>query len=427
MKGETTEKRKKAKRRKRGVRGVYTRKLKRGTAVYITYSPPGEPRVRELFDNVPRGVHHDAELRDAKERAEMLLHKRRAAIVDGTHKLPPRQSMTLADFVEQHYKDELRTRRRNGRPMATAKTEIQRVTTGPVGRRLGSVNLSDLTADTLRRYVQDRQREDGRAGRPPGPCAINRDLARISDLWNAARRRNLVRGDNPCEALEREDEPKRERYLEPEEAARLYKELHPDLRRLVEVAAHTGIRRGALLGLRWRDVDLRRSEVRVPDNLSKNRKAYTVKLNGRLRAIFEELHSRGAYTGRDDVVFCKPDGSQRRSIRSAWETARERAGQPELRFHDLRHTAASWIVQSPGNSLYDAQKILGHRSAAMTERYAHLSDDHLQAVVQRAERYVAGIQPVTDLALVRAEREAENAPVVPRLSHVAGDGEADSA
>jgi site-specific recombinase XerD len=72
----------------------------------------------------------------------------------------------------------------------------------------------------------------------------------------------------------------------------------------------------------------------------------------------------------------------------SWNRARKLAGMPELRVHDLRHSFASFLVNA-GCSLYEVQKILGHASITMTQRYSHLSLDSLLKAVSHAERFVA--------------------------------------
>lgn len=169
------------------------------------------------------------------------------------------------------------------------------------------------------------------------------------------------------------------RYLTVDEEARLLEALPPALRPLVEIAIHTGIRRGALLGLQWRDVEFQTENIRVPDHLSKNREEYYVRMNWRVRELLLEVNDRGGFTQPEDYVFCLGNGGRRRSIHSSFDRAKKRAGLPDLHFHDLRHTAASRIVMA-GGTLYDVTKHLGHQSPAMAERYAHLSPDHMRKV-----------------------------------------------
>ena len=378
------------------MKGIYRAERANGTSVVINYSPPGEKRVREAIEFVPEGRNFAKRLREAEKRAQSVLIKRKAAVVENRHELArPRPSMTVARFVEKYYADELRHRKGNG--LRTAEAEIQRITTGPLGRYLAGVNLHGITQWQVQKYVRVRRQEAGNA-------AINRDLARLSNLWNSAARKKLVKGQNPVAEFRKEhgrlDEPKnRLRSLTADEEARLIEALPPALRPLVEVAIHTGIRRGALLGLQWLDVEFQTENIRVPDHLSKNREEYYVRMNRRVREVLVEVRNRGGYTGPKDYVFCLRNGARRRSIHSCFDRAKKRAGLSDVHFHDLRHTAASRIVMA-GGTLYDVTKHLGHQSSAMAERYAHLSPDHMKKVAELT------IPPVSVTRLSR-ERDAE--------------------
>ena len=353
------------------MKGIYTRERKGGTAVYISYTPPREGRVREVVEFVTDGPAFSKRLREAEKRAEKVLIKRRAAIVEDRHELvrPKKASHTFATFVEKVYADELRD---SG--IRSAPKEIRRITIGAVGCYFGALQLSELNEWNLRKYIKAR-RDDG-----AGPAVINRDLARISHLWNRAAKQKLVSGLNPVREVGRLKEPRgRVRYLTHEEEASLLAELPRDVRPIAEVALHTGIRRGALLGLRWRHVDFTTLMIEVTEELDKTGHGYYVAINARVREVLGDVSTRAAFTGRDDFVFCLPDGSQRMGVRDAFEKARERAGLEDFRWHDFRHTAASRIVQA-GGTLLDAGEHLGHRTLLMTQRYAHLSPERRQKV-----------------------------------------------
>src|SRR5262245_53923378 len=89
------------------------------------------------------------------------------------------------------------------------------------------------------------------------------------------------------------------------------------------------------------------------------------------------------------LVFPRNDGQEPLDIRSAWEVARTNAGIENFRFHDLRHTAASYLAMS-GASLAEIAEILGHKTLQMVQRYAHLSEAHTAAVVGRMTKAVFG-------------------------------------
>jgi integrase len=96
-----------------------------------------------------------------------------------------------------------------------------------------------------------------------------------------------------------------------------------------------------------------------------------------IREILEERsRPRSAY------LFCKADGSRIGNPRKAFEAVCRRAGIEDFRFHDLRHTFASWFVQE-GGDLYRLSRILGHATLQMSARYGHLRTDDLHDEIQR--------------------------------------------
>jgi integrase len=149
---------------------------------------------------------------------------------------------------------------------------------------------------------------------------------------------------------------------------------------LVRVAAYTGLRRGELLALRWRDVDFPRDKVVVQRAISanveasstKSRRAREVPLPSQAAHALERLTSRGEFTAADDYVFVnrfgrRLDGS---ALRRRFERARDAAGLRPLRFHDLRHTYGSLLVAG-GVDLASVKSAMGHSRITTTERYLH--------------------------------------------------------
>ena len=359
------------------MKGVYAVEKKNGISVSIGYTPPGEPRVREVSEFVREGAAYSKRVREARKRAEDVLHKRLAAIAEGRHGIVrPKPSITFERFVQKHYLAELEER---DPPMRSIRDERHRLTRGPLAQFLGNLTLKRIDRWQIQRFIKAR-REGAVGSRPVGPAIINRDLQRLRNLWNAAEQRGLVTGRNPVTEVGLLHEPNRRvRYLADDEEARLLAACKPYLRRIVEFALHTGIRKGAILGLRWRDVDLDTGSICVPEDLSKSREPYFVPMNATVRELLiEQLEQARERTG-EACVFATRSGERRRSIDGAWTGALRRTGIQNFRFHDLRHTTASRIVMG-GGSLYDAGTFLGHRTRQMAERYAHLSPEHLRAV-----------------------------------------------
>lgn len=131
----------------------------------------------------------------------------------------------------------------------------------------------------------------------------------------------------------------------------------------VRLAAYTGIRRGHLLRLTAHD--MRGGFIHL-DRTSKTRTLQLVPLHPKVAGIAARL----------------PLGASDDQVRDSWAKAREACGLQHVRWHDLRHTCASWLVQA-GVPLHTVSEVLGHSSMAMTRRYAHLSPEHLSDAIKK--------------------------------------------
>lgn len=159
--------------------------------------------------------------------------------------------------------------------------------------------------------------------------------------------------------------------------------LHP----LVMLAMHTGLRRGELFGLEWRDVDMPHTRVTVRGEGTKSGHTRHVPLNREaVRVLTAWQADRLAVLTHDaldsPLVFPSSAGTRLDNVQTAWETVLKAARVTHFRFHDLRHTFASRLVQA-GIDLNTVRELLGHADLKMTLRYSHLTPDHRQAAVDR--------------------------------------------
>ena len=185
----------------------------------------------------------------------------------------------------------------------------------------------------------------------------------------------------------------RTRFLTEDEITRLLgactQSRNHHLSAIVTLAINTGMRKSEILGLTWERADVAKDlgfNARVTLYDTKNGEPRGVPLNkAAIAALISIEPSPEQRTGR---VFKRANGKNWGQIRTAFETAVARAGLPDFRFHDLRHTAASHLVMR-GRPLKEVQEILGHKSFSMTLRYAHLSQAHLRTAVSVLE----GITP----------------------------------
>lgn len=178
-------------------------------------------------------------------------------------------------------------------------------------------------------------------------------------------------------------EKNRVRWLTEKEASRLLKELPPHLRDMAAFTLATGLRASNVTGLHWEDVDIEHFRAWVHADQAKTKKAFAVPLNDTAIAILKQQvgkHPKFVFTyeGRPFLGKCST---------KAWRNALKRADIENFRWHDLRHTWASWHVQS-GTSLQELKQLGGWSNLEMVLRYAHLSSDHLQSAAGRVSSSV---------------------------------------
>ena len=241
--------------------------------------------------------------------------------------------------------------------------------------------LTEITASRIAQYKAKRlaavtaRRKDA-DGQPArlSAATINRPLALLRHLLRLAHEEWGLLDAVPKIRAEKEPQG-RLRWLTQEEATKLLatckKSRNSALADLVEFCLFTGIRRGEALGLTWDRVDRSRGVIRL--ELTKSGRRREVPLSSNADAVVARRWTAGAV----GYVF----GSRNwNSFRSAWEAALMAAGIENFRFHDLRHTFASWLVQR-GRTLKEVQEALGHQTIIMTMRYSHLAPEHLRAAV----------------------------------------------
>jgi integrase len=161
-----------------------------------------------------------------------------------------------------------------------------------------------------------------------------------------------------------------ERILTVEEERRLLDSAISYLRPIIVTALNTGMRKGEILTLTWDDVDLTNNLITVNQTNSKSKKARKVYINSTLKRLLLELKLKSAGS---EYIFLDDEGNRLREIKNGFNAACRRAGIPGLRFHDLRHTAATRMIEN-GASIVAVSKILGHSDIKTTMRYTHPDD-----------------------------------------------------
>lgn len=170
---------------------------------------------------------------------------------------------------------------------------------------------------------------------------------------------------------------RRIRFLSRDEAQRLLAALPEHLADMAAFSLATGLRRANVTGLQWSQVDLVRRVAWVHPDQAKARKAIAVPLNAEAVAIIRKQLGK-----RPTHVFSFRGQPIVQVSTKAWYAALEKAGIEDFRWHDLRHTWASWHVQQ-GTPLFALQELGGWESPEMVRRYAHLAAEHLAAYADR--------------------------------------------
>ena len=180
-------------------------------------------------------------------------------------------------------------------------------------------------------------------------------------------------------------EPKRRiRWITKDEAERLIKALPSHLAAMVRFSLETGLRKANVTGLQWSQVDLARRTAWIHPDQAKARKAIAVPLSVAAVAVIREQLGKHA-----THVFSYKGNSVTQVNTKTWHTTLKKVGITEFRWHDLRHTWASWHVQS-GTPLHVLQELGAWESVEMVRKYAHLSSDHLTQYVDRFSTIQAG-------------------------------------
>jgi integrase len=194
--------------------------------------------------------------------------------------------------------------------------------------------------------------------------------------------------DNPMRKVQQLQEPRgRVRFLSDAERDALLRECsgHSEsLYAIVVVALSTGARRGEILGLRWPDVDMQRGMLTFHE--TKNGERRSVPLVNHAAELMR-VHAK---VRRLDTDLVFPGlGGRPLEIGKMFNDAMKRAGIENFHFHDLRHTAASYLAMN-GATLAEIAEVLGHKTLQMVKRYAHLTEGHTRGVVGRMNQAIFG-------------------------------------
>jgi len=217
------------------------------------------------------------------------------------------------------------------------------------------------------------------------PVTVNIDLRTLRAAFNVAKRWRFIE-HNPFTGIQLANPPEiPPSFFTRQDFQKLIDLVKENwLKEIIVFAALTGMRRGEIVNLRWREVDLTRKVIHIqsdPTFRTKHGKRRTIPLGDVAAHLLLSRHGRSV----SEYVFTLND----RKIAEGWVSHKfkyyvyeARLNDDRLHFHSLRHTFASWLVQD-GVSLYEVQKLLGHSSIAVTQVYSHLQPEQMHETVNR--------------------------------------------
>lgn len=278
---------------------------------------------------------------------------------------------------------------------------------------ISAFELERWRAERLRSGTGPARRAKGRP-RPVAANTVNRDLAPLRAAFARAVQWGWLEA-NPLERFQpaRVDRRARVRFLDDEEEQRLRAALEAreqqqraararhnawrrarrrraapsldgvpytdHLRPMVLLSLHTGLRRGELFSLEWRDVSFAREQLTVRGETAKTGTTRHIPLNAEALEVLRAWHAQDRRR-RAGLVFVSPRGGRFDNVNKAWGAVLREARITGFRWHDLRHTFASRLVMA-GAGIETVRELLGHSTLAMTLRYAHLAPAHKRDAV----------------------------------------------
>lgn len=310
----------------------------------------------------------------ARADAKRLLRDIGAGIDPAGERAKQRGELTLGAMLDRFMREHVATKLR-----PRTREEYERIVKLHVSaklraRRIGTIERADIAR--LHHEMADR------------PYQANRAIALLSKAFAWSEKHGLrVPGENPCRFIEKYSEAKRERFLSPQELARLGSALaasteNPYATAAVRLLLFTGARLSEILTLSWEAIDPERGTARLAQSKTGPK---TIYLNA---PSLEVLTNLPRVVGNPFVICGDKPNSHLVNLQKPWRSIRSAAGLNDVRLHDLRHTFAS-VGVGGGASLPMVGALLGHSQPQTTDRYAHLAADPLRAASDAIARRIA--------------------------------------
>lgn len=246
---------------------------------------------------------------------------------------------------------------------------------------VGNVTLKNVSAVELEK-IKEIMFADEQSAR-----SVRYALAVVRQVLNYARSCKVFAGENPVSHVKMPmADNERKRFLKRHEADALLEKLKEKSVHLYEISLlslKTGARANEIFSLQWKDVDLENETIVLWDTKNKNSRYVfmTSSIKNMLRDKFETKNSELVFPGRQNIKSTQVSKTFEKTVDELGLNEGISDARQKVVFHTLRHTFASWLAEN-GTSLYTIKKLMGHKTLAMTERYAHIGDDVMQKALR---------------------------------------------
>ena len=289
------------------------------------------------------------------------------------------QKHTLDEMIERYIREVLPTKSKN----INQKSQLEWWS-----EEIGVYTLADVTPSLISQCRDKLITERGLA-----PATVVRYMAALSHSFTVAINDWGWLEDSPLRKVRKPKLPRgRVRFLDDDERSRLLEACRESdneyLYLVVVLALSTGMRKSELMWLKWSDVDLANQRITLHE--TKNNERRVIPVAGHALDLLRD-HNKVRKIDTDLLVPGRNKTDRPIDLRTPWETALKRSGVEDFRFHDLRHSAASYLAMN-GASLAEIADVLGHKTFQMVKRYAHLSEAHTAGVVASMNEKIFGGQ-----------------------------------
>ena len=245
----------------------------------------------------------------------------------------------------------------------------------------GKKRLDDIRAEDVETYRAQRKLRNGQT---PSLGTLNNDHIILKHMLSVAVRRGLLEVNAAKKVPLPDPNNERDRVLTDEEWKRLYEAAASHLRPILLLAYHLGPRLGEIINLTWDRVDLQRGFIKLRAVDTKSKEPRLVPITPIVRESLVELARVRSLTSKHVFLY---QGRRVREIKGSFHTAVRKAGIDEVRFHDLRHCAATNLRRAGVDTL-TAMKIVGHKSERMHRRYNSVAESDLLAAASKLNTYL---------------------------------------